>query len=337
MTGTRLEFHSQWPNPAGLAKISILIFDERFKNLAWVKKFPHRYPVKSGESLKDLRHFPEHIERLLKISETVDSKRVTFVALGGGSIGDFTGFVASVFKRGSDLVHVPSTWLSSIDSAHGGKTGLNVQSTKNQIGTFYPAGRVLLIKPLLESQPPERTKEALGEALKIALIQGGSLWKKLAKVSSAENFQPWPLLKELIQAKIKVVAKDPLEKKGLRAILNLGHTVGHVFEAELKTAHGLAVLWGLGFALQWSYQLQLLKQQGLAEILSTPLGFIIPTGDELKQQLKKLKQAERHLLQDKKKHNKTALKFIFLKGIGKPVIKTVSITEILQEIKRQSQ
>lgn len=337
MAGTLVKYHQKWPSPHDLPKTSVLIFDERFKNLAWVKKFPHRYSVKSGEKLKDLRQFPKHIEKILKISEKTESSRFTFIALGGGSVGDFAGFVASVFKRGSDLIHIPSTWLSSIDSAHGGKTGLNVQSSKNQIGTFYPANEVWLIKPLLESQPLDRTSEALGEILKMALIHGKGLWNKVSKVDRLEELKPWTLLKDLIEAKLSVVKSDPKETKGLRSVLNLGHTVGHVFEAELKTAHGTAVLWGLGFALQWSLHRKVIDQKQMAEILSSPLGFLIPTSSELRKNLKKLKRAKKYLLQDKKKSGKNSLKFIFVHKIGQTRIESVFVDDILNEIKRQSQ
>ena len=92
--------------------------------------FPQRYGVCAGEDLKDLAAFPKHVEHLLEIAAPLPQSRLSVVALGGGSVGDFAGFFASVFKRGVPLQQIPSTWLAAIDSAHGGKNALNVGRAK---------------------------------------------------------------------------------------------------------------------------------------------------------------------------------------------------------------
>ncbi|MCB0368948.1 MAG: hypothetical protein KDD45_05710, partial [Bdellovibrionales bacterium] len=177
---TDLIYANKLPHPSSLASVSILIYDKYLqKNPSlnkWIEQFSFSLPVKAGENLKQLNQFEKHLLTLLKIVEKAKTKNITIVALGGGSLGDFAGFLASVFKRGVPLIHIPSTWLSAIDSSHGGKTALNVAGYKNQIGTFYPANKIYIIKNLLLTQPQVRLADSMGEVLKTILINGGHLW-----------------------------------------------------------------------------------------------------------------------------------------------------------------
>jgi len=328
-----LKFSKKFPSPSGLEpQRSLFIFDDilltkpHFK--AWIAKFPFQYPVSSGEKLKDLVTFPIHIEKILSIFENVPERPLQIVCIGGGSVGDFAGFAASVVKRGVDLIQIPSTWLAAIDSAHGGKNALNVGKIKNQIGTFYFPQKIYLVQELLNTQPEERTQEALGEALKISLIQGKSLWKKYLETKKWNSETLWKFLPDLIEGKYQVVKKDPFEKKGHRHILNFGHTLGHVLEAELGTAHGHAVLQGLRFSLVWGQERKILKDQSL---------LFLPGLPEIQTSLKKLKDPARHLSQDKKRVSGKKIRFVFLKSPGKTVVQSVTVPEILHEVKRQTQ
>lgn len=311
---------------------SLLIYDgillQNPEARAWIEKFPARYGVASGESLKDIEALPRHLARILEIAQEIPERPLQFICMGGGSVGDFAGFVASVFKRGAELIQIPSTWLAAIDSAHGGKNALNVGNIKNQIGTFHFPAEIHLVAELLMSQPEERAEDALGEALKISLIEGGALWKKWEKLKAWDSKTLWKLLPDLIEAKYKVVRKDPLEKKGLRHALNLGHTVGHVIEAELHLSHGQSVLWGLNFALQWSQELGILKTQKLGK-----LGWSV----DVKSVLKELQEPEKYLKQDKKRVGGGKVRFVFLQKPGKTVIRAMDVSEILDEIQRQAQ
>ena len=107
------------------ADSSFLIYDEKLKThpalRQIIKRFPLRYAVKAGEQLKDLNQFPSHVGKILKLLQNHNQKDLKIVGLGGGSVGDFAGFFASVFKRGTKLVLIPSTWLAALDSSHGGK------------------------------------------------------------------------------------------------------------------------------------------------------------------------------------------------------------------------
>lgn len=323
----QLKFSKKFPAASALqAQRSLVIYDQildqkpDFK--AWIQSFPTRMAVASGEELKDLRHFPKHMEKIVDLTLQISERPLQVIAIGGGSVGDFAGFVASVLKRGVSLVQIPSTWLAAVDSAHGGKTALNVGGVKNQIGTFHQAEKIWLIEELLQSQPAGRTQDAFGEALKISLLQGGDLWKAFEKISQWNSQVLWKLLPKLIEAKYKIVAKDPFEKKGIRHLLNFGHTVGHVFEAELGLSHGQAVLYGLGFAIEWSKYKKLLKK----------FSYSLPSHME---KLKALQNPTHYLSQDKKRVSDAKLRFIFLSKPGKAIIKSVSIFDVLQEMERQ--
>src|SRR5438445_1275287 len=168
MKSSSVLFSPHFPAPKKLGEELLLIYDDvlpkksaEFKK--WMKQIPLRYAVQAGEGLKSIDLFPEHISKITALCEKASVRKLTIVVVGGGSVGDFGGFVASILKRGVRLVHLPSTWLAAIDSAHGGKTALNVGGAKNQIGTFYPATEVVLVKSLLLSQPPARTFEGFAE------------------------------------------------------------------------------------------------------------------------------------------------------------------------------
>jgi 3-dehydroquinate synthase len=259
-------------------------------------------------------------------------------------VGDFGGFVASIYKRGVELIHIPSTWLSAMDSAHGGKTALNARGAKNQIGTFYPAKEVYLVKPLLLAQPSERNFEALGELIKMALISGGSLYKKLNQVSSLNSGTLWKLLPLVVTEKYKIVQKDPYELKGLRHVLNFGHTMGHVFEAHYELPHGVAVLAGLQFALEWSYERGFMNQAEYLKLMRARFWkkavqakqFSVWKNLNMMALLSDRPQKFLHYLeQDKKKTNMRNLRFVFLKSPGHPLIAEISLKDVLPEIARQ--
>ena len=304
---------------------SILIYDRRLQKKwkSWIKRFHHSYAVSSGEKLKDLKAFPSHVQKILSRTEDIPPRKLIIVAFGGGSVGDFAGFLASVFKRGVRLVQVPSTWLAQVDSAHGGKTALNVSSFKNQIGTFYPAEKIFLVREVVLRLEQDRFLEARSEAVKVALLQGGALWEKMQKVKNSSEL--WRLLPLLIKAKLKIVRQDPLETKGIRHLLNFGHTVGHVIESDLGIAHGQAVGLGMRFALEWS------RQRGYLE---SEITTGLPTSKELAVILRQLRNPQKSLQQDKKMVG-AGLRFIFLQAPGSPRIERVSISEILNEIGRQ--
>lgn len=332
-----LKEHAFW-NPDWKVD-TLLIFDRRLlkehASRAWIERFPVRYGVEAGESLKDLQKFPAHMAEISKKAGSLSSRRLRIVVAGGGSVGDFGGFVASIFKRGVRLVHVPTTWLAALDSAHGGKTGLNVGGAKNQVGTFYPAESVYLFREFLLTQPRARAIEAMAEALKMLCLKGPSVLRGEFDPHHPEKCL-WQNLPALIRAKNSIVQKDPQEKSGLRHLLNLGHTYGHVIEAELKYPHGLAVAYGLIFALIYSRHRRDMTDAALAAIFRHPAwSFFLPSVSHLESLSIAPTRIRQLLLKDKKRTREEALRFIFLKKMQQPMIREVSVEELVLEVQRQ--
>lgn len=328
-------------NPSAVSdpQTTLLIYDRRLFSASkefkvWAKSFPHQRGFVGGEKLKALSAFPQNAEKLAHLVRHIAPHELTVLAVGGGSIGDFAGFFASVFKRGVRLVHMPTTWLAALDSSHGGKTALNASGAKNQFGTFYPAESVVLVGSLLNTQPRARVLDAMGELGKIALLDR-SLFRILAKSRLHEAELLWSCLPLAILAKQKIVAKDPHERMGHRQILNLGHTVGHVFETTFGWSHGFSVAQGLFFALDFARQLEILSPKDFAkasEFLVLRLGLSDIT--EKRPFLSKV-AFEKLLGADKKRMTEHKVVFVFLTGIGKPLRRAILFSEIVREAQRQ--
>lgn len=315
--------------------LPLVICDQRLKNKPEVKSWLKNYPVyfvTGGEALKDLDFFSKHVDNILR--KIKDKKIAGFVSLGGGSVGDFTGFLASIYKRGVPLIHVPSTWLSAMDSAHGGKTALNVKQVKNVLGSYCFPKSVFIVKELLLSLSEKERKSAEGELLKMALIEGGSFYKKLIKLfydrKVLSNLNFWHFLPLAIFAKLKIVRKDPYDKKGIRSKLNLGHTLGHVLESYFKIPHGEAVMLGICFSLRWSSQQFKVSPSFRKELFFLNQKYIL-----LNKYLKKIpkKTLKLLLLQDKKRMEGKLISFVFIKAPGQVFVETVSINNLLKALK----
>jgi len=317
---------------------TLLIFDRKLLSLKsdfkiWLSRFPFRYGVESGENLKSLETFPVHARNLARIGAALAPRKMQVVSVGGGSVGDFAGFYASIFKRGVGLVHIPSTWLAAIDSSHGGKTALNFQKAKNQFGTFYPAGKVILVRSLLAAQPAERIADAMGEFGKIAIIDGGP-WVRKVELSALKGDELlWKFLKPAIESKIKIVRQDPQELSGHRQLLNLGHTMGHVIEAAYGYSHGRAVAQGLFFALELSREsgaLSAATEQRVVKLLSQKL-------DLQREDIRPLRRTAfiKFLQQDKKKSVSDQITFIFIRRLGRCERVQVSVSDLVNEALRQ--
>lgn len=330
---TRLKFLTTL-SAVRLAQEAVVVYDVRLERVspefrAWIRTRPLRMGVVSGEGLKDLSRFPGHVAKFSKIAASVPARRLEVVAIGGGSVGDFAGFLASVYKRGVDLIHVPSTWLAALDSSHGGKTALNVAGAKNQIGTFHPAREVLLVKSLLVSQPEERALDAMAELAKIALIDGGAWAKQLASSRLSGSALIWKFLAPAIKAKMKIVSQDPNEKKGLRQILNFGHTFGHVIEAELGWTHGRSVAQGLFFALELGESMKITNEKEF-ERAQALLGSVGLSPERPSRPMSS--SAVRSLLtRDKKRDSRGDVTFVFLRRWGRIERKNVAIDRIVDE------
>ncbi|MCB0422049.1 MAG: 3-dehydroquinate synthase [Bdellovibrionales bacterium] len=302
----------------------------------WKNSFEFQYEVQAGETLKELNRFPLHVKNIMDLMGHLPPKEVAIVVAGGGSVGDFAGFIASVFKRGLRWVQLPTTWLAAIDSAHGGKAALNVGGIKNQIGAFHPASVVIIPrKPLLELSN-EQLLSGYGELLKMSLLMGGKLFDQLHPEDGELKESMWKLLPLAVKAKYQIVRKDPYEETGERSVLNLGHTIGHALETYYKIPHGIAVGLGIHFVLLWSLEKQCLSPEDYQESLLKLLPF-----QEYQEQSRKLhasipvKSFEGLLLKDKKRIQSKGIRYVFLEKPGRPILKNVTLVQLVKEARRQ--
>ena len=314
--------------------IFILIYDKKLLRhhpylKSWLQQFDVLYPVVGDETLKDLNAFPQHCNniasRILKKYLLMD---YCFVALGGGSICDFTGFLSSVFQRGirSQLIHIPSTLLAAADAVHGGKTALNVSKYKNQIGSFFPAYKIYIVHSLFKSQNPRQTIEGFVEMVKIALLTNKPLWEQM----QTKKKHPYLFLKKCILEKQTIVKADFKEEKNLRPILNYGHTLGHALESCSSMSHGQAVFYGMCFSLRLGVQLKLMSKKEGDKILHSPLFQFFQQKLSYQKKWPTPHQIRLALLRDKKRCGNQFIQFIFLKKISLPLIRKVSIEKILK-------
>ena len=322
---------------------TLVIYDRKLEKTSTISKWLKTgqkvdYPVTAGEKLKDLDYYPGHAKKILRKLGPAERGKCVVIAVGGGTVGDFAGFFASTFKRGVPFVHIPSTMLAAMDSAHGGKNALNISGVKNQVGTFYPAEAVLIAREILQTIPVPQMKSAGGELAKTILIEGGEFFEQ-AKEADFNDFATfWKFLPQAIDTKNRIVEQDPLEKSGKRQILNLGHTFGHALESYYGISHGLAVGLGLVFSTHWSHHhgfLSLQDQEVILDFLHDKVG--VPKIHQFVKGKKSLTRAklEKLILDDKKVIGLNSVTFIFLEGIGKPFRKTVDIDSFLTEAQRQ--
>ena len=163
---------------------ALVVCDRKLKNTpfiqSWLKnpKFSF-YFVSAGEGTKSIERLPIHLKTILSLSKSYGKDQLVFVSLGGGSIEDLTGFLSSIYKRGFPLIHIPTTWLAALDSAHGGKNALNFLGIKNIVGTYHFPQAVFIVEEILNTLPPKQKQMAFGELLKMALIEGGSFYREL--------------------------------------------------------------------------------------------------------------------------------------------------------------
>ena len=194
-----------------------------------------------------------------QLSEQGATRHSLLINLGGGMVTDLGGFAAATFKRGIAYINIPTTLLSMVDAAVGGKTGINFNGLKNEIGAFAPAASVLIDCNFLKSLDRSNILSGYAEMLKHGLISTEEHWSELLSfdLDHIDYARLQQLVGKSVSVKEEVVAQDPFEK-GLRKALNLGHTVGHAFESlALKKGHpvlhGYAVAWGLVCELYFSH------------------------------------------------------------------------------------
>ena len=218
-----------------------------------------------GEATKSWRYLEFVTERLLELGvERGDH----IVALGGGVIGDLTGFAAAILRRGCGFVQVPTTLLSQVDSSVGGKTAIDARAGKNLVGAFHQPAMVLVDPRVLATLADRELRAGYAEVVKIGLIGDAGFFdwceRHVEQVLAREPAALEQAIETAVRAKAAVVAADERETSGARALLNLGHTFGHALEAQAgfsdKLLHGEAVAIGMALAYRFSAELGLCPQ-----------------------------------------------------------------------------
>ena len=227
--------------------------------------------VPAGEGSKEFGTFGQLMNALL---DTKPDRKTTLVALGGGVVGDLTGFAAAVLLRGVDFIQVPTTLLAQVDSSVGGKTGINTHHGKNLVGAFYQPRLVIADTGVLDSLPRRELLAGYAEVVKYGLIDDPAFFQWCeqngAAVLGGDAGKRTYAIEQSCLAKARIVAADERETTDLRALLNLGHTFGHALEAETgfggDLLHGEAVGTGMAMAFDFSARLKLCPDMDAARV-----------------------------------------------------------------------
>ncbi len=269
------------------------------------------------------------------LSNNGASRKSFLINLGGGMVTDLGGFAASTFKRGMEYINIPTTLLGSVDAAVGGKTGINFNGLKNEIGVINPAESVIINAQFLKTLDKENFLSGYAEMIKHGLISTPEVWKHILEFDLDQvNYSSLTnLIDESVRVKEEIVKIDPTEK-GIRKALNFGHTVGHAFESyAMKTGkpklHGYAVAWGMIAELYLSY-----KKTGLDKaILREGVQLIKENYGALPITCKEYDLLYELMTHDKKNESDGRILFSLLGGIGDIKINTnVEKQEIFESL-----
>ena len=324
------------------SKIYKIILNERMYSQKFLLVYDSKVPAQMIKSIisrfnKDIIKkkkivFNEKSKNLKTVSSIVKileknnfSRNDSLISVGGGICGDVCGFASSIFKRGLNFINVPTTLLSQVDSAIGGKTGINSLSGKNMIGSFYQPSLVISDIDFLKSLPKREMICGYAEILKHSLIKDKIFFKYLKKnfikiLSHNHKFLEKTIYKSCLIKK-EIVEKDEKEKN-IRKVLNLGHTFAHAYETTVGynkgLNHGEAVLLGIMSAVEFSRKKNILKKNDFGQIAEhlRKLNY-----DNLNKyfKLKDISKIIFYMKQDKKNKD-DKINLILLKSIGKPIL-----------------
>ena len=322
------------------AKEIFLIFDSKLpeSSLKKVHSFIKKSKPSKFESFKFVANEKnkslETSERILeKFIDLRFSRESLIVSLGGGITTDISGFIASVFLRGIDVIHIPTTLLAQVDASIGGKTGVNSKKYKNMIGTFKQPNSVLIDTDFLKSLSKRHIAAGYSEIIKHALIDDVKLLSKLEKFGGRiDSVELAELIKISSKIKAKIVEQDE-EEKSVRAHLNFGHTFAHAIESVQSFKglnHGEAVGVGMLCAAKLSFLLNKLTIKEFNRVMGIIKKYKLPTklpSNCEPQQILKAMELD-------KKNKNNSLRFIILNGLGKvEIIENVPEEKILNSLK----
>jgi 3-dehydroquinate synthase len=295
--------------PLYLDKVSQLLTDYRCESVV----------LPDGEEFKTLDVLNLVFDKLLSARF---SRQVTLIALGGGVIGDMCGFAASCYQRGVPFIQVPTTLLSQVDSSVGGKTAVNHALGKNMIGAFYQPQCVIADTNTLNTLDEQQLASGMAEVIKYGLINDAEFFDWLELNIDKLNARDPETLAEAIERscidKANVVAEDEQER-GVRALLNLGHTFGHAIETGMgygEWLHGEAVACGMVMAAELSYRMSWISEADVERIKSIMVAAKLPISPPEEMSVDQFMD----LMSVDKKVQNGVIRLVLLKGIGQSVI-----------------
>ena len=273
----------------------------------------------------------KNITTVEKIWEIMHSNSVTrstnVICIGGGVLCDVVGFATSTYKRGANLVLIPTTLLAMVDASHGGKNGVNNNYGKNQIGTFYLPNEVLVCIEFLNSLNKEEINTGLIEVIKAGFIGNSKILELVYGDDSV--YSDKSLLQLAIDVKTKITKED-LKESNTRMYLNFGHTIGHLIESDsnYQISHGQAVGIGILIALEISEKEYNLDQSYRKNYMT----FLNNSGLKSHYKFQKTRSELITILSNDKKVNNEKINFVLLEEIEKPILKEVDIEQAMELI-----
>lgn len=273
--------------------------------------------VKQGEQSKNIDNYQLVMKTLIEHGFT---RTDCLVSIGGGVVGDLGGFISSTYMRGIDFYNIPTTLLSQVDSSIGGKTAIDYNGIKNIIGSFYTPKCVLIDPNTLKTLDKRQLHAGLVEAIKMACTCSSSLFEIISKSKNLENDID-EIIFQSLQIKQKIVEED-LEEKGLRRVLNFGHTLGHIIESasNYNLLHGECV--GIGM-------LSFSSDKARKQIKKLLKKYNLPTSYNLS-----LKDIDEYLIHDKKKTG-DYIWIVSVENIGSYELKKIKIDELYNKLKEE--
>lgn len=285
--------------------------------------------IPDGEEYKTLGTVENILEQLFAFK--LDRKS-TLIAFGGGVIGDMTGFTASLYQRGIDFIQIPTTLLSQVDASVGGKTGVNNKFGKNLIGAFYQPKAVYIDPTFLNTLPPREFSAGVAEIIKMAVMFDREYFEFLEVADLGDKDDLKEVIQRSVELKAKVVNQDEKEA-GIRAVLNYGHTFGHVIENETcytKYLHGEAVAIGMVMANRLAVQLDLISLQDEKRVVNLLQKYDLPTS----YMIEDIDNFYEHFFLDKKSENNN-IKFILPVGLGNFTIQKFLEESMVKNVLRE--
>ncbi|NVM57879.1 MAG: 3-dehydroquinate synthase [Desulfobacterales bacterium] len=292
--------------------------------------------IPAGESSKSVNTALDVARQLIGLNV---SRKSLLIALGGGVVGDLTGFVASIYMRSVPYIQIPTTLVAQVDSSVGGKTGVDLPEGKNLLGTFYQPRAVFIELSFLRTLSDRDFKNGLAEIIKYGIISDEEMFDHLEQERDAIKERTASLMRNLVERSCKIkaeIVEMDEQERGLRLILNFGHTLGHALEAasDYSISHGEAVAIGMVGAAKISHNLRYLKVASYRRIVDLIKHYGLPTDIPADVDTERILG---FMASDKKAVGRQ-LHFVLIKKIGVPFVTAEvpsrKVTDVIEELRR---